>query len=276
MVSVIAPPGCYGTYISRCLYHYTDLGFIPGWSMTFDSTGSSHDFRQIKQNAASGVCNMHQDRWSEISFDQKQIVIAYADSAHQLDYYNNQFTKQTGSDLTQHLLMHLSKQEITHKLLEQWHYNGPLHLVPRWIMREFLSFWLDHSWQDGYNVEKYVSIPHAVAFCCEDLSDTNWQLLLTQICNILDLELLETADNIQHNHDNFMRCQIFHGIQNRCEQFVEACISNTKLISNPCITIFDEAFIQCKLRDLGWEIKCDGLDIFPSDSMELYRIIDKK
>ena len=275
MITVISPPGCYGTYISRCLYHYTNLGFVPGWTMSFDSTGSSHDFRKVKQNAASKISNQHRDLWSEMSFDQHQTVIAYADMAHLLDYYDNQFVKQEASDLVRHLLMSLSRFEIRKKLFEQWHYRGPIREAPRWIMREFLSLWLTHSWQSGYNIATYIKVPHAVEFCCEDLFKADWPAMLGAMCNTLNLDLLETAENIQHNHDKFLECQTFHGIQHRCEQFVQATINGAETIRNPCITIFDEAFVQNRLRNLGWEIQCDGLEILPYDSVELNRIIHK-
>ena len=198
MIYVIAPPGCYGTYISRCLYHYTNLGFVPGWSMTFDSTGSSHDFRAVIPHAAAEISNLHQDLWSEmLSSDQDHTVVIYADLDHRLDYYDNQYRKQDGSDLVKHLLMSLSRHEIRQKLLEQWNYQGSIRQAPRWIMREFLSFWLAHGWHDGYNIEKYMCIPHAVSFCCEGLFKADWPAFIGTLCNTLDLELLETKENMQ-------------------------------------------------------------------------------
>lgn len=35
-----------------------------------------------------------------------------------------------------------------------------------------------------------------------------------------------------------------------------------------------EAIIQKKLRDLGWEIRCHDLDIFPRDSIQLYSLLE--
>jgi hypothetical protein len=243
--------------------------------MSFDITGSSHDFRKIKQNATDKISNQHKHCWAEMSFDQHQTVVAYADMAHRLDYYDNQFVKQDASNLVRHLLMNLSRHEIRKKLLEQWAYQGPIKDAPRWIMREFLSLWLTDSWQDGYNIDTYIKIPHAVEFCCEDLFKVDWPAMIDVMCNTLNLDLLETVENIQHNHDKFRHCQTFHGIQHRCEYFVQAVIYGTETVRNPCITIFDEAFIQHRLRDLGWKIQCDGLNIFPSDSIELNRIIYK-
>ena len=36
-----------------------------------------------------------------------------------------------------------------------------------------------------------------------------------------------------------------------------------------------EILIQKKLRDQGYEIKCDGLEEFPTDSMELHKLLWK-
>jgi hypothetical protein len=39
--------------------------------------------------------------------------------------------------------------------------------------------------------------------------------------------------------------------------------------------IIAESIIQKKLRDNGFEIRCDGLDIFPTNSMDLYNLLDR-
>jgi len=41
------------------------------------------------------------------------------------------------------------------------------------------------------------------------------------------------------------------------------------------ISIISESIIQKRLRDLGYEIRCDGLNEFPSDSHTLYNLLEK-
>jgi hypothetical protein len=39
--------------------------------------------------------------------------------------------------------------------------------------------------------------------------------------------------------------------------------------------LLSEAMIQKKLRDNGYELKCFELDTFPTDSIQLYRLMEK-
>lgn len=41
------------------------------------------------------------------------------------------------------------------------------------------------------------------------------------------------------------------------------------------LSIISEAIIQQRLRDKGFEIRCDGLNIFPTDSISLYNLLEK-
>ena len=42
---------------------------------------------------------------------------------------------------------------------------------------------------------------------------------------------------------------------------------------SPCQTLIDEAYVQHSLREQGYEIQCDGLDTFPTNSRDLREII---
>jgi hypothetical protein len=55
---------------------------------------------------------------------------------------------------------------------------------------------------------------------------------------------------------------------------VESTVSNQQLSWEP-INIIAEAIMQQRLRALGYEICCDGLNIFPTDSKTLYNLLEK-
>lgn len=55
---------------------------------------------------------------------------------------------------------------------------------------------------------------------------------------------------------------------------VENCVSND-LISWQPINLVAEAIVQQRLRTLGYEIRCDGLNTFPTDSKTLYNLLEK-
>lgn len=273
MINVIAPPGCYGTYISRCLYHYTHLGFTAGWTMDFDPVGSSHSFRTIQtDNKIKNLRNLHHNGFKKISTDKSNNIVVNADTDHLLDYYDNQFIKQDKGLLVSHLLKSFTIDEISHKLETQWGYVDPLNeAIPSWIAREFISFWLQDNLANGYDKSKYLDLPHIKSFSCQDLFEQNYFTTIWNLCDTLNLELLETSDNVQHNHMKFLLAQRFHNMQIKCETFVRSCIDTTDcaVVQSPCVTIIDEAFVQCRLRELGWEIRCNELHVFPDNSSQL-------
>jgi hypothetical protein len=50
---------------------------------------------------------------------------------------------------------------------------------------------------------------------------------------------------------------------------------NDKLLSWQPINVIAEAIVQQKLRAMGYEIRCNGLNIFPTDSKTLYNLLEK-
>jgi hypothetical protein len=51
--------------------------------------------------------------------------------------------------------------------------------------------------------------------------------------------------------------------------------TNNQLLTWLPISIVSEAIIQQRLREIGYEIRCDGLNNFPSDSESLYNLLEK-
>jgi hypothetical protein len=58
------------------------------------------------------------------------------------------------------------------------------------------------------------------------------------------------------------------------DSIVSTTIGNQPM-SWSTINIIAEAIIQQRLRALGYEIHCDGLDVFPTDSQSLYNLLEK-
>lgn len=57
-------------------------------------------------------------------------------------------------------------------------------------------------------------------------------------------------------------------------QIVNCSIANQNLSWKP-INIIAEAIVQQRLRANGYEIRCDGLNTFPTDSETLYKLLEK-
>jgi hypothetical protein len=58
------------------------------------------------------------------------------------------------------------------------------------------------------------------------------------------------------------------------DRIVDCSINNQPLEWQP-INLIAEAIVQQRLRAVGYEIRCDGLDTFPTDSRTLYNLLEK-
>jgi hypothetical protein len=58
------------------------------------------------------------------------------------------------------------------------------------------------------------------------------------------------------------------------DRVIECTINNVPFSWSP-VNIIAEAIVQQRLRANGYEIRCDGLDVFPTDSATLYNLLEK-
>jgi len=58
------------------------------------------------------------------------------------------------------------------------------------------------------------------------------------------------------------------------DQIIDSTITQQSLTWQPT-NIVSEAIVQQRLRAVGYEIRCDGLDTFPTDSTTLYNLLEK-
>jgi hypothetical protein len=61
-----------------------------------------------------------------------------------------------------------------------------------------------------------------------------------------------------------------------CHQIIDATVSN-KLFdwSNQVLPLASQSWIQWQLRNQGWGIKCHELDVFPTNSESLEKLLVK-
>jgi hypothetical protein len=270
MINIIAPPGCYGTYVARCLHHYTSSE--NNYRFKFDQAGSSHVFRTVSSETKK-TSLAHWIDEEKASINKETTVVITPDDNHQLDYYDNQYYKQSLGNLTEYLTENLGIDKIQKNLEKGWNYKQPFgNDTPKWIIREYCSFCLIASWENGYDTQKYLALPHVYDFCCEELWNTSMWDLVNTLADVLKLKVYAPNHTVNKNHSDFLNCQRYHNMQKRCEQFVNDTINSIDAVS-PCVSIFDEAYVQCVLRSRGYEISCDGLETFPKSSNTLSKII---
>lgn len=270
MIKVLFPPGCYGTYLTRCIYAYSNLrqeGFIP---LDFDSSGSSHSYRT--DNAAKAKVENGHIRTLNIN-NNDAIISLLPDTNNNLDYFDNQYHKNNKDCIARYIRAGFSDNDISDKLKTNWNYTGSLDTAPRWIIREWCSFWLTGLWKDAYNRKDYTNT-NWYTLEVADLVD-NFEASLGDIFDYLELTFTVEMSIIKETHTRFLSVQKYHNIQQKCQQWVDATINSGNLhLTN--LTIFDEAYIQFLLRDNGYEIYCNDLQKFPVESSAMKKIIYKQ
>ena len=267
MIKVYFPRGCYGTYLAQCIYNYTNLRTEPLDKIEFNNNGSSHYFWSKKQQLSSIIRYGHTDDPS-LTIDADHVVTVLPCPDHRLDYYDNQFFKTEHEQLISYVLTQMSKDEAVYKLNTHWGYTGEFDdTVPRWIMREWCSFWINDVFDQSYNLQEYSKIDSTVQLSTQDILE-NWMESFTQLALRFNLDLTVDADIIQKQHEHFLKLQKFHNIQLLCEQYVTDLINGVDSIIT-LYSIFDEAYIQQLLRQHNIEIRCDRLDQFPGTTQQL-------
>jgi hypothetical protein len=269
MIFVLFPPGCYGSYIGKSLYYYTDLSPNTNIEFQFDQNGSSHSVRQdteLKKKIRVG----HQlpDNYS-------QVVSILPVQSHHLDYFNNQFAKNSNFDLNEYLKVLIAQSEVSVKL-NSWGLNSDtLDSAPQWVLREFFSFWLADCFADGYKLDCY-SVGSSVSLSTNDIFQDFYNTILNT-SHALGLTIKVDKKQIESNHAAFLKSQLFHNSQLNCMSWVNTIIdASSTSCQSPCQTIFDEAYVQHLLRETGYQLRCDSLNIFPSSSAEMQSLIYKQ
>ena len=272
MIKICYPPGCYGSYLTRCIVNYTELNTNQVDDFDFDASGSSHSIRTngILQVIYSGhlFCN----RTFELP---DSIITILPDKDHGLDYFNNQFVKQDLGELVNYTLNHFPIEEINNKLTDHWNYSGHFDKnVPRWILREFFSMWITDSIASGYSFAAYNNVPAVLQITTQNIF-TDYLNTIHMISDALQLKRTVDNDTILKNHSKFLNAQMFHNSQLNCEKWVMDTINGADNLPCPSQTIFDESYIQYYFKLLGHEIQCDGLNDFPNTTTEMKKIIYK-
>ena len=273
MLKILFPPGCYGTYVTRCLYNYTNLRKGEYEPFKFDLSGSSHVHR-LDKISRKYILNGHHNTLKILPDD--ELITILPDSEHFLDYYDNQFHKQADQQVIDYILYQLSQDQIITKLKDNWNYTEPFNeSVPRWILREFCSFWIQDCFNDGYNVDRYKNFKSLIHIGAQDIF-LNFIETFKQLCIVAKLDINIDLDLISQDNNNFCKVQPYHNIQLDCNRWVELCLKNQLSCPSPCRTIFDEAYVQQLFRQHGYEIQCDGLNVFPTTSDKMISIIYKQ
>lgn len=162
------------------------------------------------------------------------------------------------------------RESNAHADVSQWNQNYTKYsdLTP-WEFREWFSIfypeWIQ-EWQDSYNQVPDNWLRISVDNILYNTKDTFEHIInfcnLTKKCN-LDEFVTQWSNSQKYILDEY-------ALINR---IVESTIQPYDYSWEPLHPVA-EAMIQKKLRDCGFEIRCDGLNIFPTNSLDLYKLLD--
>ena len=269
MINVLFPPGCYGTFLTKCLYSLTNLNQQKDYCFEFDKFGSSHSHRRNKESRH--VINCGHLETLDVNPSDKLVVILPCQN-HKLDYLDNQFWKQENKQIVGYLHSMYNPNEIKVKLSQSWNYHDDLSTeTPTWILREWCSFWINDCLNAGYDFLKYQKFDYATYITTNDIFEDLEDVIFV-LAKKLELKVQVTGTQIREIQEKFKQSQLLHNIQKKCLVWVDNVIEKHNADS-PCLTVFDEAFVQHLLRQNGYEIQCDQLNVFPKNSVDLNSII---
>jgi hypothetical protein len=297
-IAIVYGAGCYGTFVNWCLKYFSDPDFDIGLPLT--STGSAHDFpnqmiSQISPFPFSSLSeylsnpDSHQDiirmhwvgllGWKDLctesvtdrinlleqSFD--KIIFLMPTEETLLWIADNKFSKLTTRK--NHCEHFIASPEVL-KNLENWPVTDLDNIEP-WILREWLSlhYYNASISECGMNaISEFKRIGKIVT--CEDLRD-HFNETIKQCIEYIGKEIIR-EDELDSVYKSWIEKQYFINSIDLVKSIVSHTIGDVDL-SWDTLTFTQEVWIQMMLREKGYEIRCHGLNEFPTNSKQLRELI---
>lgn len=172
-----------------------------------------------------------------------------------------------------HTLDSIFNNEVCKENITKWnpHYTHWNEMQP-WELREWFSLFYPGWASEWIDISKYVSDEWLIIEPYDLINDYN--KTIKQVIDFCGLEYIknELADKISKSWLSLQQPIIEE--YNKIEQIVKYSIKN-EFFEWGKLNILLEAMIQKKLRDHGYELKCYGLNDFPCNSTELYKVLDR-
>lgn len=288
-VPILFHGGTYGTYLEWCL---TTLRSSADIQPPFTSKGNSHGYQ------GNHLLNM--DGWQRYLVDDRQLEIVrfhpktlqteslesnlnsvlqcvdraiyiYPDSDSILLCVNNAYNK-----IWKDWWGHAFQQDINQNVIyDNWPVptTVPIDEVPAWIKREFLSLYFMPSWESQveWNHIKTWSNSNCYTVLTKDLLH-NFEETISRIMKFCQFDFKRSISELVPYHLQNLKLQKFIGQDQLCNNILQKVLSN-EYYEWQSLPLLSEAWIQWQLRNLGYEIRCHGLDIFPTNSVQLKELL---
>jgi hypothetical protein len=153
--------------------------------------------------------------------------------------------------------------------------STPIKDIPIWIKREFLSFYLMPCWVDQleWDHSKVFEHDRCLLIYVNDIL-YNFTKTILRIQEFCGLEFKKDISDLTAYHNKMLELQKYLGHDALCNRVVNSTINHCDYDwSDQSLSLVDEAWIQWRLRELGHELRCDGLDFFPTNSVSLQKLL---
>jgi hypothetical protein len=287
MIHIFFVPGMFGSTVEYVLRDYT-VEMTPT-NATLKHDGSMHTFK--KQNHPRASSMLDRMTMSEINTpiypfnDMYLVEILRKYPIHHDDHGILLYAK-SFEDAEQNILFQYHKVSTlpefgikifhgspanAHQDVKPWNqqYTDYSDLAP-WEFREWFSIfyptWIS-AWQTSVNQvpNNWLKIPSADVL---ERPERTFESII-KFCNLTKKEKLGEFTNQWRRAQQYILDE-YHLIN----KIVESTVSNQPLEWHP-INIIAEAIVQQRLRTKGYEIRCDGLDIFPTSAIILNTLLEK-
>jgi hypothetical protein len=290
-IPIVFNGGSYGTYLEWVLTSLTSVNNI---DPPFTTTGSSHLFegnhlgnlagwqRYIDSNQYQQFVRLHPKTLKEeaLSKNLEQIIskvnkmlYVYPSQESVLEIINNWASK-----INYDWWQRLAEQEVS---LEKVYQNWPIcqgmteKEIPVWVRRELLSFYLMPSWHaqvEWYHPDQWQH-PQCQVVLTKDLL-YNFESTIMAVQQFCNLEFKRPITDIVPYHATMLALQKHTNQDQLCHQIVDSILHNVDFDwAGTNLPLPSQSWIQWQLRNVGYELKCHGLDIFPTNSVHLQELL---
>jgi hypothetical protein len=290
-VAIVYNGGAYGTYLEWCLTTLTSDAPIVS---PFTDIGNSHKFKgnlleiglQGWQSFLDSDNNSKFARFHPTSLDHPDLdgnldyicstadhlLYVYPSRDHVLLSVNNYISKTHGSNWWNH---RANTDGFLDTIYKSWPVSvgTPPNDIPIWIRREFLSFYLMPTWFDQlkwYHLD-YWNNPNACIVTTEDLLH-NFETTMNRIQQSAQLEFVRPVSDLLHFHEQNLNLQKNLTQDSLCKDIMQSVIGDSDLEWD-MLPFGSEVWLQWELRNQGFEIRCNGLDTFPTNSIQLKELL---
>jgi hypothetical protein len=100
----------------------------------------------------------------------------------------------------------------------------------------------------------------------------NFESTITYIQRFCSLQFTKNIKQLIPYHDQMMQLQKHLDQDQVCTQIVHSVVAG-KQFNWAKLPLVSQSWVQWELRNQGFEIECHGLDIFPTNSVQLKKLI---